>query len=142
MNLEDIQKMWTRDSEIDRDDLGNESIKTPQLHAKYYELYNTNYLLRESARQLYDRTHLERYNYYTGKADPEVYEKEPFPFKVREKESINRYLNADERLSKIDLKIRYYDQILKYLDEILKQISNRGYQIKNAIDWLKFQAGM
>ena len=38
MNLDDIQKMWTRDSEIDKDDLANESLKTSQLHAKYYEL--------------------------------------------------------------------------------------------------------
>lgn len=142
MNLDEIQKMWTNDSKIDNDDLGNESIKSSILHCKYYELYNTTYLLRENARQIHDKVYLERYNYYTGKADPEVYEKEPFPFKVREKDSINRYLNADERLSKASLKIKYYDQTLRYLEEIIKQISNRGYQIKNAIDWMKFQAGM
>ena len=142
MNLDEIQKMWANDSKIDNDDLGNESIKSSILHCKYYELYNTTYLLRENARQIHDKVYLERYNYYTGKADPEVYEKEPFPFKVREKDSINRYLNADERLSKASLKIKYYDQTLRYLEEIIKQISNRGYQIKNAIDWMKFQAGM
>ena len=142
MNLDEIQKMWANDSKIDNDDLGNESIKSSILHCKYYEVYNTTYLLRENARQIHDKVYLERYNYYTGKADPEVYEKEPFPFKVREKDSINRYLNADERLSKASLKIKYYDQTLRYLEEIIKQISNRGYQIKNAIDWMKFQAGM
>ena len=142
MNLDEIQKMWANDSKIDNDDLGNESIKSSILHCKYYELYNTTYLLRENARQIHDKVYLERYNYYTGKADPEVYEKEPFPFKVREKDSINRYLNADERLSKASLKIKYYDQTLRYLEEIIKQISNRGYQIRNAIDWMKFQAGM
>ena len=142
MNLNDIQKMWTRDSEIDRDDLANESLKTSQLHAKYYEVYNTTLLLREKAKETYDRVYLDRYNYYTGKADPEVYEKEPFPYKVREKEALNRYMSADERVSKTDLKIRYYDTMLKYLEEIIKSISNRNYAIKNAIDWMKFQAGM
>ena len=142
MNLDDIQKMWTRDSEIDRDDLANESLKTSQLHAKYYEVYNTTLLLREKAKETYDRVYLDRYNYYTGKADPEVYEKEPFPYKVREKEALNRYMSADERVSKTDLKIRYYDTTLKYLEEIIKSISNRNYAIKNAIDWMKFQAGM
>ena len=134
--------MWTRDSEIDRDDLANESLKTSQLHAKYYEVYNTTLLLREKAKETYDRVYLDRYNYYTGKADPEVYEKEPFPYKVREKEALNRYMSADERVSKTDLKIRYYDTMLKYLEEIIKSISNRNYAIKNAIDWMKFQAGM
>lgn len=142
MNLEDIQKMWNRDSEIDRDDLANESLKTSQLHAKYYEVYNTTLLLREKAKETYDRVYLDRYNYYTGKADPEVYEKEPFPYKVREKEALNRYMSADERVSKTDLKIRYYDTMLRYLEEIIKSISNRNYAIKNAIDWMKFQAGM
>ena len=142
MNLDEIQKMWTRDSEIDRDDLANESLKTSQLHAKYYEVYNTTLLLREKAKETYDRVYLDRYNYYTGKADPEVYEKEPFPYKVREKEALNRYMSADERVSKTDLKIRYYDTMLKYLEEIIKSISNRNYAIKNAIDWMKFQAGM
>jgi len=142
MNLDDIQKMWKRDSEIDNDDLANESLKTPQLHAKYYELYNTVSILKENAKYAYDTTHLSRYNYYTGKADPEVYEQDPFPFKVREKETIIKYLNADEKLSKCSMKVKYYDSMLKYIEDILKQISNRGYQIKNAIDWLKFQAGM
>jgi hypothetical protein len=142
MNLEDIQKMWTRDSEIDRDDLATESLKTSQLHAKYYELYNTTILLRERAKESYDRIYLERYNYYTGKADPDVYEDEPFPYKVREKDAINRYMTADERVSKIDLKIKYYDTMLRFLEEIIKSLSNRNYAIKNAIDWMKFQAGM
>jgi len=142
MNLEDIQKMWNRDSEIDRDDLANESLKTPQLHAKYYEIYNTTLLLRERAKETYDKVYLERYNYYTGKADPEVYEDEPFPYKIREKESIQRHMSADERLSKVDLKIKYYDIMLRYLEEIIKSLSNRGYIIKNAIDWLKFTSGM
>ena len=98
--------------------------------------------MREKARDSYNRIRLERYNYYTGKADPEVYEKEPFPYKVREKDAIQRHLEADERLTTIDLKIRYYDATLKFLEEIIKNVSNRTYQIKNAIEWNRFQAGM
>ena len=67
--------------------------------------------------------------------------KNPFPYKVREKDAIQRYLDADERLNKIDLKIRYYDTELKFLEEIIKTIANRTFQIKNAIEWQKFQAG-
>jgi hypothetical protein len=50
------------------------------------------------------RVRLERYNYYTGKAPAEVYEEEPFPYKVRDKDAIQRHMDADERLNKIDLK--------------------------------------
>jgi len=141
MDLDKIQEMWQKDSVIDPDNLHDESLKIPQLHSKYYTVYNTITLLREKAREQYSKARLERYNYYTGKAEPEVYAEEPFPYKVREKDAIQRHLDADERLSKIDLKIKYYDTTLKFLEEIIRNVSNRTYQIKNAIEWHKFQSG-
>ena len=141
MTLDEIQEMWQRDSVIDPDNLHGESLKIPQLHAKYYTIYNTITLLREKARETYSKVRLERYNYYTGKAPAEVYIENPFPYKVRDKEALQRHLDADERLNKIDLKIRYYDIMLKFLEEIIRCISNRTFQIKNALEWHRFQAG-
>ena len=141
MNLEQIQEMWEKDSKIDPDNLHDESLKIPQLHSKYYTLYNTITLLREKARESYAKVRLERYNYYTGKATAEVYAEEPFPYKVREKDAIQRHLDADDKMNKIDMKIKYYDVMLKFLEEIIRAVSNRTYQIKNAIEWNKFQAG-
>jgi hypothetical protein len=141
MNLDEIQEMWQRDSVIDPDNLHDETLKIPQLHAKYYTLHNTITLLKEKAKETYNRVRLERYNYYTGKADPEVYEQEPFPYKVRDKDALQRHIEADEKLNKIDMKIKYYNTELKFLEDIIKTISNRTFQIKNAIEWQKFQAG-
>ena len=141
MDLDKIQEMWQKDSVIDPDNLHDESLKIPQLHSKYYTIYNTLTLLREKARDSYRKVKLERYNYYTGKAPAEVYEKEPFDYKVREKDAIQRHLDDDEKLTTIDLKIRYYDVQLKFLEEIIKTVANRTFQIKNAIEWQKFQAG-
>ena len=141
MNLDKIQEMWERDAVIDPDNLHDESLKIPQLHAKYYTVFNTITLLREKARESYSKIKLERHNYYTGKATAEEYAENPFPYKVREKDAIQRYLDADEKLNTIDMKIRYYDVILKFLEEIIRNISGRTYQIKNAIEWQKFQSG-
>ena len=141
MNLEQIQEMWEKDSKIDPDNLHDESLKIPQLHSKYYTLYNTITLLRERAREQYSKVRLERYNYYTGKATAEVYAEEPFPYKVREKDAIQRHFDADDKMNKVDMKIKYYDIMLKFLEEIIRNISGRTYQIKNAIEWNKFQAG-
>ena len=141
MDLDKIQEMWQKDSVIDPDNLHDESLKIPQLHSKYHTVYNTIMLLRERAQESYNRVKLERYNYYTGKATAEVYAEEPFPYKVREKDAIQRYLEADEKLSAVDMKIKYYNVTLKFLEEIIKNVSNRTYQIKNAIEWQKFQAG-
>ena len=141
MNLEQIQEMWEKDSKIDPDNLHDESLKIPQLHSKYYTLYNTITLLRERAKEQYSKVRLERYNYYTGKASAEVYVEEPFPYKVREKDAIQRHLDADDKMNKVDMKIKYYDIMLKFLEEVIRAVSNRTYQIKNAIEWNKFQAG-
>jgi hypothetical protein len=141
MTLEDIEEMWKKDSVIDPDNLHEESLKIPQLHAKYYTVYNTTTLLRERAKETLSRIKLERYNYYSGKAAAEVYAQEPFPYKVRDKDALQRHLEADERLSKAEMKVRYYDTMLKFLEEIIKTVSNRSFQIKNSIEWSKFIAG-
>ena len=141
MNLEQIQEMQEKDSKIDPDNLHDESLKIPQLHSKYYTVYNTIVLLREKALDSYKRIKLERYNYYTGKAPAEVYAVEPFAYKVREKDAIQRHLEADDKMNKVDMKIKYYDIMLKFLEEIIRNISGRTYQIKNAIEWQRFQSG-
>jgi hypothetical protein len=133
--------MWKKDSHINMDNLHDESIKVPALHAKYFEIYNTVILLKKKAEQTRKNVRHERYEYFTGKADPEVYVESPFPKKVRDKDTLQKYLDADDKLSQISLKVEYYDVTLNYLESILKVIQNRTYQIKNAIDFLKFQAG-
>ena len=60
MNLEQIQEMWEKDSKIDPDNLHDESLKIPQLHSKYYTLYNTITLLRERAREQYAKVIIEK----------------------------------------------------------------------------------
>jgi tRNA U34 5-carboxymethylaminomethyl modifying enzyme MnmG/GidA len=141
MNLDEINEMWEKDSVIDPDNLHEESLKIPQLHSKYYTIYNTITLLREKAKETYNKVRLDRYNYYTGKASAEVYAEEPFPYKIRDKDALQRHMDADERLNKVELKVKYYDVMLKFLEEIIRMITNRNYSIKNSIDFMKFTAG-
>ena len=142
IDLEAIQEMWEKDAKIDRDNLHEESLNIPSLHAKYFELYNTTFLLRKKAEQQRKNIRHERYEYFSGKADPEVYQKDPFGKKIRDKDTMTKYLDADEKLSNSSLKIDYYDTMLVYLESILKMIQNRTYQIKNAIEFMRFNAGL
>jgi hypothetical protein len=142
LNLETIQQMWEKDAQIDIDNLHTESLNIPVLHAKYFDLYNNIILLRKRAEQQKKNIRHERYEYYSGKADPEVYIEDPFPKKIRDKDTMEKYLSADDKLSNITLKVDYYDVMLVYLESILKQISNRTYHIKNAIDFQRFAAGL
>ena len=142
IDLDTIQKMWEQDSKMDMDNLHVESLNIPILHAKYYNLYNELLLLRKRAEQQKRNIRHERYEYYSGKADPEVYQEDPFPKKIRDKDTLQKYLDADERLSQSSLKVEYYDVMLSYIENILKMIHNRTYQIKNSIEFMRFQSGL
>jgi hypothetical protein len=142
LDLDVIQKMWEQDSKIDPDNLHTESLNIPILHSKYFEIHNTILLLKKKAEQQKKNIRHQKYEYFTGKADPDVYIENPFPKKVRDKETLQGYLDSDEKLSQSSLKVDYYETMLIYVDSILKMISNRTYQIKNAIEFMRFTAGL
>lgn len=141
IDLETLQTMWANDSKIDPDNLHTESLNIPVLHSKYYDIYNNLMLLRKKAEQQRKNIRHERYEYFSGKADPEVYIDDPFPKKIRDKETMQKYLDADTKLSGISLKIEYYDVMLRFIEEILKMVSQRTYHIKNAIEYMRFTSG-
>ena len=142
LDLDTIQKMWEQDSRIDPDNLHTESLNIPILHSKYFEIYNTIILLKKKAEQQKKNIRHQRYEYFAGKADPDVYLENPFPKKIRDKETLQGYLDSDEKLSQSSLKVDYYDVMLSYLQDIMKMIHQRNYQIKNAIDFQKFASGL
>jgi hypothetical protein len=142
IDLEKIQEMWERDSIIDPDNLHTESLNIPTLHAKYYDIYNNIILLKKKAEQQKRNIRHQKYEYYTGKADQDVYIENPFPKKIRDKDTLQKYMDADESLSKASLKVEYYDVMLSYLQDILKMIHNRTYQIKNSIEFQRFASGL
>lgn len=61
--------------------------------------------------------------------------------KSRNKEDLNRFLDSDNDLMEMQEKIEYQKEKINYLETIVKTLSNRGYLIKNAIDWKKFTMG-
>ena len=140
MNLDEIQASWAEDSKLDPDNLHNESIKIPSLHSKYYNIYNNIVLLKKMEENKYKILKKKKWLYYTGKADPDVYKEDPFDHKVL-KPDIDKYMDADEDIMRLVSKIEYYQTMLSFIDSILKTILNRTYQIKNAIEFMRFTAG-
>ena len=140
MTLEELQAEADRDLVIDDTELDTESLKTPILHNKYLQYYNKfNLLLKKS--QWEERTlQREKWEYYTGKSDPEVYKQKPFDLKVL-KNDVHIYINSDEDIQKIQAKIEYQSAIVSYLEQILRILNNRSFTIKNAIEWRRFTSG-
>ena len=141
MTFDELQALAEKDLKINDTELDLESLKTPQLHNKYMKFHNPYVNLLKKAEQDLARLTREKWEYYTGKADPSVYQERPFNLKIL-KQDVDKYLKADDDLIKLEQKVTYVQSVVDYLDRTVKIISNRGFQIKNAIDWRKFTSGV
>ena len=139
MNLETLQNKWEKDCKIG-DELSDESKKIPSLHCEYIKLYNEFNLMKKNTEFRLKCMMRERWEYYTGKADPKVYEEEPFDFKVM-KQDVDRYLYGDKKIQRLQMKIEYQSQCVFFLDSVLTQIRDRQWQIRNAIEFQKLTLG-
>lgn len=141
MNLEELQDLAEKDLKINDTELDLESLKTPQLHNKYCKFLYKYKTLQKHAQSDYNRLYKEKWEYFTGKADPQVYQAKPFNLKIL-KPDVDKYINADMEIIKADQKLDYLNNVVDFLDRTVRLISNRGFTIKNAIDWKKFTSGI
>ena len=143
MNLSEIQDQVKRDLKINDLELDFESLRIPSLHTKYLQILTENSLKLKKANGELSVLKRNKWIYYTGKAPEEVYkEKGDFPLKLKTKDEERTFIEADEEFQKKKTEVEYYETVVDYLQEIVKQIGQRNFQIKNAIEWRKFEAGM
>ena len=141
MDLEKINEMWAKDSVIDDVMLDTASYKIPQLHQKYLTLLSEFTLLQKKKQQDLRTLQHQKWLYYSGKASPEVYEDKPFHYKVMKGDVMN-WVEVDEEIQKVELRLEYYKVVLRTLEEILKQIHQLSFNIKNMIAWRTFTGGV
>ena len=143
MKLEDIFSIWKIDSKIDDTDLTNEAGKTPELHAKYYELYSNENLIYQKLEHDLNKLYKLKSEYYFGKLSTQELKEngwEPFELKIL-RQDIDTYMKADQDLIDMMLKIALQKEKVDTLKDIIKQIHTRNFAIKNMIDYLKFSSG-
>ena len=141
MTFDELQLLADKDLKLNDTELDLESLKTPQLHNKYSKFHNQYINLLKKAEQDRDVMIREKWEYYTGKADPSVYQEKPFNLKVL-RQDVDKYLKSDSELIKLEQKVTYIQSVVDYLDKTIRLIANRSYQIKNAIEWRKFTSGV
>ena len=143
MKFEEIQYQWTIDCEMDETELSKESIKIPQLHNKYLIFFHDERLRLRTMKFENSKLSKQKREYYSGRMSAEEMEAldwEPFQFKLL-KADIQEYIDADEDIIELKKKLTLQEEKTDYLESIVKSLSNRGYLIKNAIDWKRFTEG-
>ena len=142
MNLEQLKEQASKDLIIENEEhLDSESLKNQKIKSKYLDNKTRYQLLLQKANGDYQRMYREKWEYYGGKADVKVYVAKPFDLKIL-KNDLAMYISSDEEIIALMDKIGYLEVVIKYIDGVIKSIDNRGWDIKNAIEWKKFEAGM
>ena len=141
MNLDELKLQVSQDLKVDDEHLDTESLKNQEIKAKYLEHKSKFELLLFKAKGDYKRLYREKWEYYGGKADAKIYASKPFDLKVL-KTDLGVYISADEEIIDAENKIGYLETVVDYIKGVIKSVDNRGWDIKNAIEWKKFEAGV
>ena len=136
MRFDELQQMVDVDLKIDDTELDIESIKTPQIHNKYLKFYTQCCLQLKKVRDERKSLYRDKWEYYTGKSPPEVYQEKPFDLRIL-KADVAMYIEADSEYQEIGQKEEYIKQMVEYTERIFKEINNRNWNIRNAIEWKK-----
>jgi hypothetical protein len=141
MTLDELKLQVQRDLKVDNEHLDTESLKNQEIKANYLDYKSRYELLLYKAKGDYKRMYRDKWEYYGGKADAKIYAAKPFDLKVL-KTDLAVYISADEEIMNAENKIGYLETVIDYIKGVIKSVDNRGWDIKNAIEWRKFEAGV
>lgn len=143
MKLEEIQNLWEKDSTIDRAELGEESLRIPQLHSKYFKIYSEERMVLRALERSLSILKLKKYEYFNGTISQEDLNSEgwePYQLKIL-KSDIPMYIESDPDIQKIQIRMDMQQEKVEFVESIIKNLPARGYQINAAISWEKFKVG-
>jgi len=147
MNIEDLLEMWGEDSKIDEHNLDDTTIRGAVLHSKYLELHSVAKLRLKKKEQDLSILKKDKWLWFNGKMDKEEIDKHGWaydPFNGMNKPlktDLQQFYDSDKDIMDASMQIEYQKTYVEVCKEILDNIKWRHTQIKNIIDWRRFQSG-
>jgi hypothetical protein len=136
--------MVVEDIEFDETELDKESLRIPQLHNKYLVFLTDEKIMLEKYQQELRVLVRKKWLYYTGKmSEEELTENdwEPFGLNIL-KSDVDKFLESDTLILRSRAIVRMQEEKINYLDSVVKSINGRQWNIRAAIDWMKFTHGI
>jgi hypothetical protein len=145
LNIEQLQEEWDKDCQIDDNYLGENSTATPKLHAKYLKILVQVKLKHTKLSSDYNLTRKNKFRYYRGELSRDELQDlqwDQWQGVKPIKNEMDEFLKGDAELNAMEIKIKYLETMIYFLESVLQQIKARDWQIKTAVEWKKFLAGM
>ena len=142
MKIDELKEMIDKDAAFLKEEshMDTSSLSIPELHAKYLSIIYDERLALDYFKVEYKVLKRDKWIYYTGKADPDVYAKTPFNLNIL-KADVDKFLDADTDLNAVYLKVKAQEEKLNLITEIVKSVMGHSFNIGNAIKWKKFLNG-
>jgi len=146
IDLQNVLNEWSKDCNIDDQELDTSSRETAKLHSKYLQMYSIAKLQLKKAELSQKSLLKDKWLYYNGKMSSEDIEAkgwayDPFDGLKIMKGDMDYYYDSDPEIQKSEEKIEYLKTMVDTLKDILENIKWRHQTIRNMIEWRKFQAG-
>ena len=142
MTLDELKQESYKDLPVKNiENIDQESFYNQEIKAKWLDYKSRFELLLARNKGDYQVLYREKWEYYGGKSDAKTYASKPFDFKVL-KTDLQIYISSDSDVIELSNKIAYLETTIKFIDGVIKSIDNRGWDIKHAISWKQFEAGM
>jgi hypothetical protein len=141
--MDDLFKMWSEDSGIDKTRITDENLNISKLQNKYLQLLTTSKLKLRALEEDFKKLYLLKNEYFRGSiADEDLDEQgwEPNPLKIL-RSDVAMYIDADDDIIKAKLKIAYQKERVDFLESVIRSINSRSFIIRAHIDWEKFTSG-
>lgn len=144
MNIDQIKAFAEIDTVIDVNHLDDEASKIPQIHNKYLCILMDEKLVLESLDSKYKILKRDKWLYYSGKLSAEELKQkgwEPFDLNIL-KQDIDRFIDSDIDIINLGNKIFLQKEKINYIESVIKIISNKIWNIRSSIEWIKFSQGL
>jgi hypothetical protein len=144
MNIEQIKAQAELDTAIDVNHLDEESTKVPQIHNKYLCILMDEKLILENFESKLKVLKRDKWLYYSGKLSEEELKKkgwEPFDLNIL-KQDLDRFIDSDSEVINLSNKVFLQKEKVVYIESVIKIISNKMWNIRSAIEWIKFTQGV
>lgn len=145
MKLSELQESWAEDCKINEMNLGQESARTPNLHAKYLNFLSSTRLNLRKVESDYLNNRRKKYKYYRGEMSQQELADEgwtQWQGNKPLKNEMDEFLSVDADLIVLQDKVEYFKTVMYQLEQIIRSLNSRTWDIKNAIEWNKFTNGM
>lgn len=140
-SIEFIRDEITKDSKIDRDNLDVELLNIPYQYGKWINIHSIEKAyLSKFMKQLTKLKPL-KFDYYKGNENVDYMNGRISPTSYTKTQAIEK-VNSDDEICILTDKIEIQELKVDMITEFLKGVTSKGWNIRTAVDYIKFKNGI